>query len=195
MVFFQINSYINFDFLVEVLKLGVEESRMKHTRLNFDSWSEIFSYLDLKSIYSLELRDIFLKKCFKKQDTGRGKSAKNFPILSMMCQKWRSTRNTSYQERSTGICITRVILAMFVNCVLLRVFVATYQTVKNVISDIFLNLIFGCQVEVSGPWSAFLGTAAEQGRAFFSFLKYSSFLNIFCFLNILCFLYIFSLII
>jgi hypothetical protein len=39
---------------------------MKYTNLHDDIWSEIFSYLDLKSIYNLELAAIYFKEVFKK---------------------------------------------------------------------------------------------------------------------------------
>ena len=53
-------------------------TEMKHTDLNNDIWCEIFSYLDLKSIYHLELTSIFFKEVLEKLQFWKRKIIKEF---------------------------------------------------------------------------------------------------------------------
>ena len=53
-------------------------SKMKHTDLNNDIWGEIFSYLDLKSIYQLELTSIYFKEVLQKLNFWKWKIIKEF---------------------------------------------------------------------------------------------------------------------
>ena len=56
-----------------------KSTEMKHTDLNNDIWCEIFSYLDLKSIYHLELTSIFFKEVLEKLRFWKRKILKEFP--------------------------------------------------------------------------------------------------------------------
>ena len=53
-------------------------TEMKHIDLNNDIWCEIFSYLDLKSIYHLELTSIFFKEVLEKLRFWKRKIIKEF---------------------------------------------------------------------------------------------------------------------
>ena len=48
--------------------------KTKYTYLHDNNWSEIFSYLDLKSIYNLEIATIYFKDVFRRTDFGIEKS-------------------------------------------------------------------------------------------------------------------------
>ena len=52
---------------------------MNYKNLIDDIWSEIFSYLDLKSIYILEVADKFFKNVLKRTNFWKIKARKEFP--------------------------------------------------------------------------------------------------------------------
>ena len=58
-------------------------SEIKHTDLNNDIWGEIFSYLDLKSIYQLELTSIYFKEVLQKLNFWKRKIIKEFPQFEL----------------------------------------------------------------------------------------------------------------
>lgn len=87
---------------------------MKHTDLNDDVWCEIFSYLNLKSIYNLELTDKFFQQVLKRIRFWVRKIREEFPnyeydsIATKAEEKYYISRklywNLYYQNHRCNVC-------------------------------------------------------------------------------------------
>ena len=105
---------------ISELDINVEQIRkydtrkLKHTDLNVDTWCKIFSYLDLKSIYSLELTAIYFKQVLERIRFWERKIRKEFPNFEYdqleedINKKYYITRksywNLYYQNHLCNVC-------------------------------------------------------------------------------------------